>query len=302
MTDLPGAIGVGFKPCHFPHLLASQGPVRWAEVHAENYLMEGGSMRAQLFELRSYMPISLHGVGLSLGGAQKPDAAHLARLRGLIDELKPAQFSEHLPWSTHDWEGNAASSSGLAPSFANDLLPVVYSPETLARVAANIDAAQQALGHKVLIENPSLYLAAQGCDSAAAETDFLSALVAQSGYGLLVDVNNIFVTCHNLGWDREAYLRGLPLAAIGKVHLAGHASDTDAASTPVLIDHHGAPVAPEVWALYEDLLKASGPLPSLIEWDTNVPEWPVLQAECAKAEAILTRFLGAESQPKERVA
>lgn len=281
MTDLPCAIGVGFKPHHFGDLMASKGPVRWAEVHAENYLMDGGSMRAQLFELRSHMPISLHGVGLSLGGEQAPDATHLARLRRLIEEVKPAQFSEHLAWSMHTSDAQA--------TFANDLLPVVYSREALARVSANIEATQQALGQRILIENPSLYLAAKGCDSAAAETDFLSALVAQSGCGLLLDVNNIFVTCQNLGWNRDDYLRGLPLEAIGEVHLAGHASDVDASGTQVLIDNHGGPVAPEVWAIYQDLLTASGPLPSLIEWDTNVPEWSVLQEECAKAEVILSR-------------
>ena len=309
MIDLPCALGVGFKPCHFADLLASNGAVQWAEVHAENYLMDGGSMRAQLFELRSHMPISLHGVGLSLGGAQAPDAAHLARLRQLIDELKPAQFSEHLAWSMHG--------HGAQASFANDLLPVVYSREALARVSDNIDAAQQALGQRILIENPSLYLAAQGCDSAAAETDFLSALVAQSGCGLLVDVNNIFVTCQNLGWRSDDYLHGLPFGAVGEVHLAGHASDVDASGTAVLIDNHGGPVAPEVWALYDDLLRACGPRPSLIEWDTNVPEWSVLNAECAKAEAILasfrdisfrdisfrdTSFRDIKSAPKEAVA
>ncbi len=294
MTNLPCTVGVGFKPCHFADLLASKGQVGWAEVHAENYLMDGGSMRAQLFELRSHMPISLHGVGLSLGGTSAPDADHLARLRRLIDELQPAQFSEHLAWSMHSANGQA--------TFANDLLPVVYSQEALARVSANIEAAQQALGHRILIENPSLYLAAEGCDSAAAETDFLSALVSQSGCGLLLDVNNIFVTCQNLGWCCDDYLRGLPLAAIGEVHLAGHASDVDASGNTVLIDNHGGPVAPPVWELYEKLLAVSGPLPSLIEWDTNVPEWTVLQAECAKAETILNRFSADKEHPKACVA
>lgn len=277
MTALPRAIGVGFKPCHFTELLDAPIPVSWVEVHAENYLMDGGAMRAQLFELRAHMPVSLHGVGLSLGGETPPDKAHLARLRGLCDALKPAQFSEHLAWSMH---------GGV---FANDLLPVAYTKDTQARVAAHIDAAQQALGQRILIENPSLYLAFDGQDSAASETDFLSALVEATGCGLLVDVNNIHVTCHNLGWCPQSYLRGLPVAAMGEVHLAGHAQDTDADGHAVLVDNHGAPVADAVWALYDSLLALAGPLPSLVEWDTNVPDWPVLQAECTKAAAHLAR-------------
>lgn len=277
MPALPCAIGVGFKPCHFDCLSEAPGPVTWVEVHAENYLMAGGGMRAQLFELRAHMPVSLHGVGLSLGGETPPDKAHLMRLRHLIDEIKPAQFSEHLAWSMH---------GGV---FANDLLPVAYTKDTQARVAAHIDAAQQALGQKILIENPSLYLAYDGQDSAACETDFLSTLVEATGCGLLVDVNNIHVTCHNLGWCPQGYLAGLPLAAIGEVHLAGHAADIDADGHAVLVDNHGAPVADAVWALYDSLLALAGPVPSLVEWDTDIPEWAVLRGECEKAAARLAR-------------
>ena len=286
MTALPCAIGVGFKPCHFTELLAAPTPVSFVEVHAENYLMPGGGLRAQLFELRAHMPVSLHGVGLSLGGETRPDKAHLAQLRQLIDTLQPAQFSEHLAWSMH---------GGV---FANDLLPIAYTEQTLARVTAHIDQAQQALGQQILIENPSLYLAFEGQDSAACETDFLAGLVAKTGCGLLVDVNNIHVTCHNLGWCPQAYLAGLPLAAIGEVHLAGHAEDVDADGHAVLIDNHGAPVADAVWALYDSLLALAGPLPGLVEWDTDIPEWDVLRGECEKAAAYLARYQSA----KERVA
>lgn len=275
MTALPCAIGVGFKPCHFEPLREVPGPVNWVEVHAENYLMAGGAMRAQLFELRAHMPVSLHGVGLSLGGETPPDKTHLMRLRRLIDDVKPAQFSEHLAWSIHD---------GV---FANDLLPVAYTKDTKARVAAHIDATQQALGQKILIENPSLYLAFEGQDSAACETDFLSALVEATGCGLLVDVNNIHVTCHNLGWCPQAYLAELPVTAIGEVHLAGHAEDVDSDGFGVLVDNHGAAVADAVWALYDSLLALAGPLPSLVEWDTDIPDWPVLRGECEKAAAHL---------------
>lgn len=283
MSALPCAVGVGFKPYHMTELLAAPGPVGWVEVHAENYLMAGGSLRAQLLELRAHMPVSLHGVGLSLGGETPPDEAHLVRLRELIDALQPAQFSEHLAWSRH---------GGV---FANDLLPLAYTPDALARVAAHIDHVQQRLGQQILIENPSLYLTFDGHDSAACETDFLAALVAATGCGLLVDVNNIYVTCENLGWQAADYLRGLPYGAIGEVHLAGHAEDVDAAGTRVLIDNHGAPVAPPVWSLYADLLKKSGPLPSLIEWDTNVPAWSELRGEAEKANAHLTRAREAQA-------
>ena len=286
MTALPCAIGVGFKPCHFDPLTAAPTPVSWVEVHAENYLMAGGAMRAQLFELRAHMPVSLHGVGLSLGGETPPDRAHLMRLRGLMEALRPAQFSEHLAWSTHD---------GV---YANDLLPLAYDAANLARVCGHIDAAQQALGQKILIENPSLYFAFDGHDSAACETDFLGQLVSQTGCGLLVDVNNIHVTCHNLGWCPQGYLAGLPLDDIGEVHLAGHAADVDADGAAVLIDNHGAPVADAVWALYDALLARAGALPSLVEWDTHVPEWPVLHGECVKAAGYLARY----QKPKEHVA
>lgn len=286
MSALPCAIGVGFKPCHFDALTAPPTQVSWVEVHAENYLMAGGAMRAQLFDLRAHMPVSLHGVGLSLGGESPPDKAHLMRLRGLMEALRPAQFSEHLAWSMHD---------GI---YANDLLPLAYDRATLARVSAHIDATQQALGQKILIENPSLYFAFDGHDSAACETDFLSELAMKTGCGLLVDVNNIHVTCHNLGWCPQSYLAGLPVEAIGEVHLAGHAEDIDAAGEPVLIDNHGAPVADVVWALYDGLLARTGALPSLVEWDTHVPDWPVLRDECAKAAGYLARY----RSPSEHVA
>ena len=284
MPALPCAIGVGFKPCHFSPLREVPGPVAWVEVHAENYLMAGGPMRAQLFDLRAHMPVSLHGVGLSLGGEVPPDKTHLMRLRALIDEVAPAQFSEHLAWSMH---------GGV---FANDLLPVAYTKDTKARVAAHIDAAQQALGQRILIENPSLYLSYEGQDSAASETDFLGALADATGCGLLVDVNNIHVTCHNLGWCPQSYLAGLPLAAIGEVHLAGHAADVDDDGYDVLVDNHGAPVADAVWALYDSLLALAGPLPSLVEWDTHIPEWAALRGECEKAASHMARVMPIKGQ------
>ncbi len=282
MSALPCAVGAGFKSRHFLGLTTSPGAVRWAEIHAENYLMAGGAMRAQLFELRAQMPISLHGVGLSLGGEEPPDADHLTRLGRLIEQVKPAQFSEHLAWSRH------------ADCFANDLLPLAYNGTTLARVAAHIEATQNALGQKILIENPALYFAQKGQDSAHIETDFLAALVEKTGCGLLLDVNNIYVTCHNLGWDSHAYLDNLPIAAIGEVHLGGHGEDVDGDGNLVLIDNHGGPVAVPVWEIYTCLLEKAGPLPTLIEWDNHIPDWATLRGECAKADTILSRFQPAE--------
>ena len=284
MRALPKTVGVGFKPQHFAdvmHELAtadeiSVAPVGFVEVHAENYMAQGGAMRAQLAVLKQHLPISLHGVALSLGGADIPDAAHLARLKDLLAWVEPAQFSEHLAWSGH---------SGI---FVNDLLPLAYDQATLARVAMHIDMVQQALGRRILIENPSSYLQL-GDNSAAAETDFLASLVEKSGCGLLLDVNNVYVSCCNLGWNSADYLLGLPLDAVGEVHLAGHAEEREADGGAVLIDNHGAPVADAVWALYATLVEKIGAVPTLIEWDTHVPDWDVLRGECVKATAILQR-------------
>lgn len=277
MSALPKAVGVGFKPQHYADVMADPKGLGFIEVHAENYMTHGGAMRAQLAELKSQLPVSLHGVGLSLGGADKPDSAHLKRLRALIDWVEPAQFSEHLAWTGR---------SGL---FANDLLPLAYDAETLARVTMHIDMVQQALGQAILIENPSSYLQV-GQNNAAAETDFLSALVAESGCGLLLDLNNVHVSCRNLNWNSADYLRGLPLDAVGEVHLAGHAEEADGQGETLLIDNHGAPVAGPVWALYASLLRKTGAVPTLIEWDTNIPAWSALKAECDKAMTMMARM------------
>ena len=277
---LPKAVGVGFKPQHFQNLLADADVVQWIEVHAENYMGAGGLAHAQLAQLADTMPISLHGVGLSLGGADLPDKAHLKKLRGLCDSLNPSQLSEHLAWA------------GLPGQFANDLLPVEYDADALARLVANVDFAQQILGRKLLIENPSHYLvfADAAYDTPKIETDFLAALVEKTDCGLLLDVNNIYVSCHNLGWSPNLYLEQFPFAAVGEVHLAGHAEDIDASGAAVLIDNHGARVATQVWQLYENVLAQCGALPSLIEWDTHIPDWPILCDEARKADAILRRY------------
>ncbi|MBT9382727.1 DUF692 domain-containing protein [Pseudooceanicola sp. CBS1P-1] len=270
---LPARPGVGFKPQHYEALMADPGPVAWLEVHAENYMGAGGRPLAQLQALAARFPVSVHGVGLSIGGEGPLEHAHLDRLRGLVDHLPAARFSEHLAWSSH---GGA---------FLNDLLPLPYTARTLARVCAHVDQVQQALGRQMLLENPSSYLAFT--ESEMPETAFLGEVVQRTGCGLLLDVNNVFVSAVNLGFEPRAYIDALPLGAVGELHLGGHDSDSDDQGRPLLIDSHGAPVADPVWALLDHVLSLTGPKPLLIEWDTDVPDWPELRAEAARAALAL---------------
>jgi len=268
-TRLPETVGVGFKARHFSGLTEDPGPVGWIEIHAENYMGAGGRPLAQLRALAERFPVSVHGVGLSIGGEAPIDRDHLDRLAHLVGWLDPASFSEHLAWSTH--EG----------AYLNDLLPLPYTPETLTRVCDHIDTVQARLGRRMLLENPSTYLAF--ADSTMAETDFLADIARRTGCGLLLDVNNVFVSAVNLQTDPAAYLDAFPCDAIGEVHLGGHAAQTDERGAPLLIDDHAAPVADPVWALYDRLIARTGPLPTLVEWDTDVPAWPLLRDEAARA-------------------
>ncbi|MCK0209746.1 DUF692 domain-containing protein [Starkeya koreensis] len=276
-ATLPAGPGVGFKPEHFDAILADEAsPLSFVEIHAENYMGDGGRPHAQLAMLRERFALSVHGVGLSIGG-ETLDAAHLARLRRLIDRYRPESFSEHLAWSTH--EG----------AFFNDLLPLPYTRETLARVAGHISRVQDTLGRRMLLENPSTYV--RFAESTIREVDFLGALVARTGCGLLLDVNNVFVSAVNHGTDARAYLADFPFEAVGEIHLGGHDEDADETGAPLLIDAHGSPVADPVWTLFVEVIARTGPLPSLIEWDNDVPEWPILRAEAARAGTVLARHL-----------
>ena len=270
---LPHAPGVGYKPQHYGDITADAAPVEWLEIHAENYMGDGGRPLAQLEQLARRFAVSVHGVGLSIGGEAPLDRAHLARLRQLCDWLQPASFSEHLAWSTH--EG----------AFLNDLLPLPYTDATLARVAAHVDEVQQALGRQMLLENPSSYLAFD--DSTWAEPDFMHEIARRTGCGLLLDVNNVFVSATNLGYDPRAYIDAYPLDLVGEIHLGGHDEDQDDHGAPLLIDSHGREVVDPVWALLDYTLARSGPRPVLIEWDTDVPDWPVLAAEARRAASAL---------------
>ncbi|WP_428032820.1 DUF692 domain-containing protein [Ancylobacter sp.] len=279
---LPAGPGVGFKPEHFDAVLAdSAAPLAFVEIHAENYMGDGGRPHAQLSALRERFALSIHGVGLSIGGEGPLDKPHLARLRTLVDRYRPESFSEHLAWSTHDG------------AFFNDLLPLPYTPAALARIAGHISEVQDTLGRRMLLENPSTYV--RFAESTIDEVDFLGALVARTGCGLLLDVNNVFVSAVNHGTDARAYLADFPFEAVGEIHLGGHDEDADEAGAPLLIDAHGSPVADPVWALFEEVIARTGPLPSLIEWDNDVPEWPVLRAEAARAGAVLARHAHARA-------
>jgi hypothetical protein len=271
--SLPNLPGVGYKPQHFSAIMADADPVGWLEIHAENYMGAGGRPLAQLRHLSERFPLSVHGVGLSIGGEGDLDPDHLVRLKRLCDWLQPASFSEHLAWSTHD------------SAFLNDLLPLPYTAATLARVCAHIDQVQEVLGRPILLENPSSYLAFS--ESTLEEPDFLREVSRRTGCGLLLDVNNVFVSATNLGYDPRGYIDAFPLDKVGEIHLGGHDEDEDETGAPLLIDSHGREVVDPVWALLDYTLDRSGPKPLLIEWDTDVPDWPVLAQEAGRARTAL---------------
>ena len=263
--------GLGLKSQHYDDAVACDAAGLWFEVHPENYMSAGGPRLAALEAVRARHPLSLHGVGLSLAADANPDRQHLAALKALVDRFEPFVVSEHLAWSTH------------RGAHQPDLLPFPRSRAALVRIADNIGRTQDALARRVLIENPSLYLPLKGHD--LDEVDFLKALVAATGCGLLVDVNNVFVSARNLGYTAEAYVDALPAEAIGEIHLAGHGLDEGGSG--LLIDTHGAPVAEPVWALYRRLVRRVGPRPTLIERDDDIPAFQVLMAERDRAASEL---------------
>jgi uncharacterized protein (UPF0276 family) len=275
MRAIAGA-GIGLRHPHDAILAAEpQGaPLRaaWLEVHSENYLCDGGPRLAMLEEIRARYPLSCHGVGLSLGSAEGLDQNHLARLKNLFARVEPALVSEHLSWSVHD---------GV---YLNDLLPLPYTEESLAVVTRNVHAAQDAFGRRILVENPSRYVSFK--ESAMPEAEFLTQLVANTGCGLLLDVNNVYVSCVNTDGDPEDFIRALPAPSIGEIHLAGH-SIAGEGETSVLVDTHSAPVCEAVWELYRLTLATIGPRPTLVEWDRDLPALEVLSAEAGRAQQFL---------------
>lgn len=269
---LPNSPGLGFKPEHFAQAIACPGAVGFYEVHAENYMGAGGAPHAMLERLRRDHALSVHGVGLSIGGAGPLDGDHLARLRSLLDRYQPASFSEHLAWSSH------------GAAWLNDLLPMPYTDRTLATICDHIDQTQEVLGRRMLLENPATYVTFD--ESTWSETAFLSEIAQRTGCGLLLDVNNVFVSATNHRTDPRAYLADVPLDRVGEIHLAGHESE-DLDDGPLLIDSHSRPVADPVWALYSEVIARTGPLPSLIEWDNDLPPFDALLVEAARAATIL---------------
>lgn len=270
---LPLRAGLGLKPEHYETILATRPDVGFFEVHAENYMGAGGPPHRYLEAIADLYPLSLHGVGLSIGAARDLDKAHLKRLRNLVDRYRPQSFSEHLAWSTHE------------TGFLNDLLPLPYTPETLARVADHVDETQQWLGRPLLLENPSTYILF--AESSIDEVDFLAEISRRTGCGLLLDVNNVMVSAVNHGLDPVAYIDRFPLDRVGEIHLAGYDETVDSAGDRLLIDAHGSAVSTDVVDLYRHTLTRSGPLPTLIEWDNDVPDFATLHAEAARADTML---------------
>ncbi len=274
-TALPPRAGLGLKPEHMRDILADEGAadLGFFEVHAENYMVEGGAFHQHLAAIRERHALSVHGVGLSIGAEAPPDRDHLKRLRALLERYQPEAFSEHLAWSSH------------GRNFYNDLLPLPYTDATLHRVCAHIDAVQSALGRRMLLENPATYI--EFTTSTWDEAEFIAEVVRRSGCGLLLDVNNAHVSAVNHGRDVQAYLQRLPLTAVGEIHLAGFAEERDAAGERLLIDSHGAPVADAVWHLFQQVIQSLGPLPTLIERDQNIPPFAILMGEARAAQALL---------------
>jgi len=270
---IPARAGVGLKAEHYADILDTRPDIGWFEVHPENYMGAGGPPHAYLTRIRELYPLSLHGVGLSIGSDGPLDRDHLARVKALIERYQPGLFSEHLAWSTHD------------DVFFNDLLPLPYTQQTLQRVCEHIDEVQTFTGRQMLLENPSTYVAF--AQSEMSEIEFLSEIAQRTGCGLLLDVNNVYVGATNHDYDAAAYIDAFPVEHVGEIHLGGHARQEDDAGEPLLIDDHARETDDAVWALYRRLIARAGRRPTLVEWDNDIPDWPTLFAEAQAAEAIM---------------
>lgn len=272
-TSVPQRAGTSLKPQHYQEILGGRPNINWFEVHAENYMGAGGPPHHFLSQIREQFPLSVHGVGLSIGGARPLDKAHLNRFKEVVRRYEPGLVSEHLAWSTHE------------TTYFPDLLPVPYTAETLGIVVDHIDQVQETLGRGIMLENPSTYVVFES--STLSETEFLAEVVRRTGCGLLLDVNNVFVSATNHGYDAQDYLRDFPIQAVEEIHLAGHAEDRDETGAVLLIDSHDRSVADPVWNLYRSVLRSTGPIPTLIEWDSDIPSLDRLLSEAALADAII---------------
>ena len=284
---VPVAAGIGLREPHREAFVAAGSPIPWVEIHPENYLVPGGPRLAGILRVRRDRPVSCHGVGLSLGSAGGLDPDHLMRLRALYDRLEPGLISEHLSWSVTD------------ATYLNDLLPLPYTEDSLDRVRRNIDHAQDVFGRRVLVENPAACIAF--ADSTIPEAEFLAELAARTGCGLLLDVNNLYVSSVNLGFDRSAWLDAIPADAVGELHLAGHARMT-IGGEELLVDDHGSAVGEAVMALYADVLERIGPRPVLIEWDNDLPPLDGLLDEAGRAQRLLDATMQKQRVPEAHCA
>jgi len=272
-SSLSVRAGVGLKLEHAADVLNGGHGVGFFEVHAENYTGAGGEPHRVLSRVRESFALSLHGVGLSIGGADPICEIHLDRLRRLIERYQPALFSEHLAWSSH------------GGSFLNDLLPLPYNLATLQRVCDHIDLVQEKLRTRLLLENPAIYLLFE--ESTMSEAEFIRSVAARTGCGLLLDIGNVYVSAVNHGFEPMAYIDAFPIDAIEEIHLAGFAVDRDDGGTPLLIDSHGCEVAEVVWALFQRTIARTGPISTMIEWDNDVPAFAALAAQAKRAQSVL---------------
>jgi uncharacterized protein len=270
---IPARAGVGLKPAHYRTIIEERPDVGFFEVHAENYMGAGGPPHRFLEVIRADYPLSVHGVGLSIGSSEALNREHLRRLKLVVERYEPGLVSEHLAWSTHNG------------SFLNDLLPLPYTRETLACVCAHVDELQSTLRQRILLENPSAYV--RFATSTFSETDFLSEVAERTGCGLLLDVNNVMVSAVNQRFGPHAYIDAFPIEAVEEIHLAGYGEDSGNREERLLIDDHGSAVHGDVWSLYQHALSRRGAAPTLIEWDNNIPDWLVLLGEAQRAEIAL---------------
>jgi len=273
---VPATAGTSLKPQHYHDILDNPPTATWFEVHAENYMGAGGPPHHYLSRIRECYPLSVHGVGLSIGGSGPLDKNHLTKLAEVVHRYEPGLVSEHLAWSSHN------------NVYFPDLLPVPYTAETLRVVTDHVDEVQEVLGRRILLENPSTYVVFE--TSVMSEIEFLTEVVRRTGCGLLLDVNNVFVSATNHGYEPSAYLQSFPMASVGEIHLAGHAEDQDDTGARLLIDSHDRAVAEPVWDLFRNALDLNGAVPTLIEWDADVPSFNRLLEEAALATELIDRF------------
>lgn len=285
METMPNRAGACFKAEHFRDIVNDAPEVSFFEVHAENYMGDGGPPHAQLTKIREDHALSIHGVGLSIGGAAPLDIQHLDRLKKLVDRYQPHLFSEHLAWSTH------------TAGYVNDLLALPYTTETRDIIVDHIDQLQTHLGRQMLLENPSTYVTFE--DSTIDEIDFISEVAFRSGCGLLLDVNNVYVSSVNQGWDPVDYIQRYPIALVQQIHLAGHTETEDAQGDRLLIDSHNGPFIDPVADLYAQVLDIKGAVPTLVEWDNDIPVWSELFADTQRAQAMIDLQAGSDDVAKK---